>query len=534
MNTLRCLIAGTFFSAFWCLGVFILLPRMEAKLSKAAREALSAQQTLASRLGHVQADFNGQVAHLTGQVRCLQDKVAIEATVRDRVHAPTLIASNLGWTLNPVSAIRNEIEISPYPPGWILLASNGSKAKLYGEAASDFEARDLALSIMESWSAKGGNVTSRVLVNSEDHDESPDISATLGSLPPPSSNVELHLARIGERWQKLALAEGDTSLRHQAAALGVKGELWEKDLAPLVAALRRDHIQATEHAKQNARLEKLPLGHLFIAARGAHLILKGEVGSDTIKRALLDEAIHVFTAHRIQDDIRVNAERRPIGGFDPLTTALLPTRDAAEEKAFYLGISGQDWLPLDWRGSPKEPSWKEKLPPDLDPALLHGDNAQLIEFLQGSDVNLQPITRTRPAFIVLALVGKKALVSGQIAEPALHAQFVAAVKAAYAPGVVTMADFFVVNGLCQPSHEVLHTAKSLPVRGTKPLLAFARPGGSWQVREVTPALVEPGALAKSGLLPQDISPNLVEEAAADTLEQLRALIFHQSTLSPAR
>ncbi|MFM7605148.1 MAG: hypothetical protein ACKO8Z_08095, partial [Prosthecobacter sp.] len=268
---------------------------MEAKLSAAAREALRAEQTLVNRIGHVQADFHGQAVHLKGEVRCLQDKLTIEATVRNCVHASTLIASNLGWALNPVSAIRNEIQIAPFPPGWILLAANGNRATLYVEAASDCEARDLALSIMENWSAKGGNITSRLSVNSEDHDESADISATLGGLPSPSANVELHLARIGERWQKLALAEGDTSLRDQAAALGFKGELWKKDLAPLIAALRKDHIQATEYAKQNARLEKLPLGHLFIAARGRHLILKGEVGSATLKHALLDQAIHVFT-----------------------------------------------------------------------------------------------------------------------------------------------------------------------------------------------------------------------------------------------
>jgi hypothetical protein len=326
----------------------------------------------------------------------------------------------------------------------------------------------------------------------------------------------------------MKLSEGDDALRDQAAELGVKEEQWKKDIAPLLATLRKDNVSATEQAKQSAALEKLPLGHLLIAVRDQRILLRGEVGSAAIKRALLDEALEIFPARRIHDDIRVNAARRPIADFGPFTTALLPASDAEEEKAFHLGISGQAWLPLDWRGSREEASWKGKLPEGLDPALLREDNALLIDFLQGSDANMPPIARTQPAFIMLALIGNKALLSGQIAEPSLHAQLIAAVKTAYAPGVVTEADSFAVRGHCQPSDDVLHTAKSLPPRGDKPQLAFATPGGTWEVREVTPALIEPGALAKSGLLPEDIPANLIEEAAADTLEQLRALLRPKS------
>jgi hypothetical protein len=70
-----------------------------------------------------------------------------------------MIASGLGQTLNPVSAVHNDIEIVPFPPGWMLLAAHGAKATLLGEAATEFEARDLARSIKESWSAKGGSVS---------------------------------------------------------------------------------------------------------------------------------------------------------------------------------------------------------------------------------------------------------------------------------------------------------------------------------------------------------------------------------------
>lgn len=154
----------------------------------------------------------------------------------------------------------------------------------------------------------------------------------------------------------------------------------------------------------------------FIAVRISASFSVAKWAASPSKR-LLDEALEVFPTRRIHDDIRVNAARRPVADFGPFTTALLPASDAEEEKAFHLGISGQAWLPLDWRGSREEPSWKEKLLEGLDPSLILADNTLLIDFLQGSDANMPPIARTQPAFIVLALIGNKALLSGQIAEP---------------------------------------------------------------------------------------------------------------------
>ena len=117
MKPVRCLLAAAVFAAFWCAGAFVLLPRMEAKLATAAREALAMQQTLVKRLDKVQTAFQGQIAHLTGQVRSVQDKLTIEAAVHDHVRAPTMIVSGFGQTLNPVAAVKNDIEIVPFPPG---------------------------------------------------------------------------------------------------------------------------------------------------------------------------------------------------------------------------------------------------------------------------------------------------------------------------------------------------------------------------------------------------------------------------------
>ena len=62
MTFTRWIIATATFAACWCVGAFALLPRMEAKLARAADEALTSQLTLTGRLDRVQVLFEGQTA----------------------------------------------------------------------------------------------------------------------------------------------------------------------------------------------------------------------------------------------------------------------------------------------------------------------------------------------------------------------------------------------------------------------------------------------------------------------------------------
>ena len=128
MNRARSLVLAAVFAAFWCTGAFFLLPRMENKLRDSAARALSAQHTLAGRLDRLQVSFEGQTARLTGLVRTVQDRQIAEVTLRDFVRAPATLAPGFSSGLNPVDAVRNELEIAPFPAGWMLLASDGARA----------------------------------------------------------------------------------------------------------------------------------------------------------------------------------------------------------------------------------------------------------------------------------------------------------------------------------------------------------------------------------------------------------------------
>jgi hypothetical protein len=524
MNAARWITAAALFAAFWCAGAYGLLPRMEKKLERTAQEALAAQNTLTGRLDRVQVLFEGQTARLQGKVRAAQDQLIIRSTIENLVRAPTLVLPAAGRRLNPVAAVQDVIEISPYPPGWMLLASDGPKARLIGTAATDVEGRDLVNAVADRWSSQGGQARGELRASLDDHDEAADVSATLASIPAPPENAPHHvgawLARLGGRFEPLKLGADDAALRDQAERAGVQDSEWQKSVLPLIQELRAAQKAATARESEAMRLAALPPGHLFLAVRDQRVLLAGAVGSAAVKRALLDEALGVFATRRVHDAIRVDDARRPAADFPPLTTALLPA-SSAEAKSFHLAISGHAWQPLDWRGGRDDTSWKEPLPQDLDAALLRQDNAMLIEWLQGGADPMPVLTRTQPAFAVLVVSGKKVFLCGQIAEPALHAQLVSAARQVYAPGFVIHADAFAIRAHCETSADLIHTAKSLPPPTDAPFIALARPGEIWSVLPATPALLAPGALGKSSLIPAGLPPNLVEEASAEALEELR-------------
>ena len=147
MNRERWIVSAVTLSGLWLLGALLVLPGMEKSLQKAAWAQLDGQPQLSERLGRVTLSFDGQEARLGGEVRSSRDRNGIEAAAREQVRAPAAFAAGMSLRFNPVASIRNEIELAPYPPGWLLLATEGANARLTGSAASEFEARDLSRSI---------------------------------------------------------------------------------------------------------------------------------------------------------------------------------------------------------------------------------------------------------------------------------------------------------------------------------------------------------------------------------------------------
>ncbi len=425
MTRARWLLSAASLFALWLVGALVCVPRLQRDLETATQGMLSEQAALLKRLGGLHLAFDGQQAQLSGSVRTLQDRSAIEAAVQDLVRAPVPWSAGLGRHLNPVSSVHSEIEVVPYPPGWLLLAANGAHARLLGTAANAYEARDLARSVQESWSEQGGMTEGMPDADTDSHDEAANVSATLRAVPAPQPTAQAYLARIGQSWKDLALNKTDTELLAEARALGVSEAEWEQHVLPALHELRDTLQQQRQTQAENERLARLPPGHLFIAVRDQQIILRGEVGTAAMKREILEDALVTLAPRRLHDEIRVSAQRRPSGDFGPITTALLPEGHKTGGRSYFLSLSGGAWKPVDWQITASEQSWKQDLPPALGASMLQNDSAMLTNWLQGDDTNSPaPSLTMEPAFISLALFDAKAILSGQVAEEAVRAQLI--------------------------------------------------------------------------------------------------------------
>jgi len=525
MTRARWILSAASLFALWLIGALYCVPRLQRDLETGAQEVLAGQPALSKRLGGLHLVFDGQQAHLTGSVRTPQDRSLIETAMHEQVRVPTPLSAFLGRHLNPVSGVQNEIEVVPYPPGWLLLATNGAHARLLGTAANEFEARDLAHSVQENWSTRGGTTEGMPDTDADQHDEAASVSATLRTLPAPQSSVQASLTRIGQSWKALTLSKSDADLLAEARALGVSEAEWQQQVLPTLQELRSTLQQQQLAQAESQRLAGLPAGYLFIAVRDQQIILRGEVGSAAMKEEILNDALTAFAPRRLHDEIRVSAQRRPSGEFGPITTALLPEAGKAGGRSCFLSLSGDAWKPVDWQIATAEQSWKQSLPTGLDARPLQNDSAMVSNWLDGDDSHSPaPSQPTAPAFFAIALFGSKAIISGQMAEEAVRAQLIAAVRQAYRPQFVVISDQVHVRGNCEPSSNILHTLKSLPpppAASSAGIFAIAKPGSTWTLIPLTRKLVEAGGLAQSGLLPAGIPPAVVEDLASEAIEQLR-------------
>lgn len=478
----------------------------------------------------VQVSFSGCRALLEGRVRRAETRDHLAGLVRDQLRLPSL-----PW--NPVAGVTNRIEVVPYPAGWLLLAAAGPSARLLGCAASEAEARDTGRLLQDRWRAGGGRLDADLQTAPERFDEAPGLESTLRLPPVPAQPggdaAQLHLARLGGTWLRLALEAPNERLRQQAAAVGVSDADWRERVEPALAGLRR--FQQNERARlaERERQAKLPPPHVFLAARDRRLLVRGEVASLQHKRELLNALIAALPERRVLDDLRVNPERRNAAGFGPVPAELAALQ--ANGSFFAIGLPGQPWRALDRPDSSTSAPWTGRLPKDLPAELLAEDGRMAVQWLDGDAPGIPRLTAPpQPTFLTLVLLPDKVILAGQVAAEAHRLQLVEAARRTYGPRAELLTDGLLARGSCAAVPEVEHTARSFPpLPGPKAaaILGFAHPGQAWRSRPADAALLQPGALARSGLLEIDFPVSMVEETLAEAFDHLRQ--FWRSGPSPA-
>ena len=525
MTRARWFIAGSWLLLFWLLAGAVWGPMLERRL---ARQALSLTETVQTGYPAVAVSFSGQQAQVIGRVRHEAERREIVAKLAKDMRTP-------GWLsggLNPVTGVRDDLEIAPYPAGWLLLAGQGERGRLLGRLASEYEARDVGRLMEDLWAKAGGRLVPDVLVDPTRFDEAPGITKTLDDLPSPrphegGDGAQVQVASLGGGWERLTLDAADDLLREKLKTYPITEDEWQQVVKPTLDQMRRYQTEERARIAEAERQAKLAPPHVFLAGRDQRVLLRGEVASLKIKRELLNTVIAAFPEWRVLDDLRVNARRRTVAEFGPITTALLPlSQEAGADKSLALGLSGAAWAFVDWQVGETDQPWKKLLPPDLPPALLQEDSHMVTQWLQGSAQGIPTLPiPAQPSFLTLTLLPDKVILAGQLAEEPLRARLVDAVKNAYSVQTVIFSEALLARGTCAPTADVEQTVRSLPPlpkAGEPPVLAFARPGQVWKSLPATPALLEAGALARSPLLPADFPGAMAEDTfASEAYDHLR-------------
>jgi len=524
----RWLTALLFLAAFWAVGWWWLRPRLEQSVADRAWSVLNSDPALQRRVSAVRIEPAGQTLSLRGEVRSSADRRA----VRELVGAGVRVSVMGGWLgsgdWNPVAAVVDDLDVVPLPAGWAALNVRGRDAMLLTIAATDAEAVAWEGLAQDRWRAAAGKIKTSVLVDADRFDETSDLNATLEGLKRVAEHADgdggLWVARLGKGWQRVDLSGSEAAVRARVMELGVSAVDWEKVLQAEVSGTRVAYQRALAARKERERLAALPPGHVFLAARGDKLMLRGAVGSKEEKNSLLANVLAAFPARRIIEEVRVDAGRRPFGGFGVLSEDFLADH-AAHGKTFALGLPGQEWIPTDWEVGRDAQPWKTSLPKELTSAMVQEDSAALIDWLQGASATFPDFPAPAPIpFFTLTLFDGKAVVGGTVAEEAVRAQVVAAVRRVYSAGWV-VEDQVRVDGTTGNAGAVFHTVRSLPRPpglGESWLVAFARPGEEWRSVPVTVEFLEPGGVVRTDLVPPDMPAGAVVESLEDVIERMRA------------
>ncbi len=527
MTRVRWLIAGFWLLAFWLLAGVIVAPALQRHLEAQASAVLKVKPT---GYESVQVHFDGQRAILTGRVRDESQRAQILSAAEKEVRGRGPFSAKL----NPVQQVVDGLKIVPYPPGWLLLAANGTRGQLLGAAATEFESRDLYHLIQDRWSTLNGRIESKLKAFPELHDEAPDLKQTLAQIPLPDErdggdSAQIQIASLGGPWLRLLPDAKNDRLMEQSLAIGIPLQEWEKSVLPLIQNVRRYQSEQRSRAEENARQAKLPPPHLFIAARENRLLVRGETATVGIKREILNALIISFPEWRVIDDVRINSERRAIFDFGPITTALLPdplNQDSITKgKSLMLGLSGNAWKPVEWIVGADAQPWKEDLPKDLPARLLQDDHRMVIGWLQGETKGIPNLPiRAQPSFLTLTLLPDKVILAGQLAEESLHAQLVQAARQKYSSQAIVISDSLLIRGTCAPSTDIQQTLRSLPPlpeADSAGSLAFTLPGLVWKSTPANSGIDQAGAVAKSGILPKDFPAAMAEDTFWDGFDHLR-------------
>lgn len=510
-------IAITLWAGLMLLGWAVWAARIEKTLESAAREVLRSHAS-ARHLKSVEVSFDGQEAVLTGKVH----KAAMRGLAAQIVGAELRRATGIGTSFNPVTSVRNQIEIESLPPGWLALVLDGDRIHLLGLTASDDE-KEAVSEMAEKLLVKPGvNFRETVQVDEQMVGASENFDVTLASLPERirvlDGKAVVLTARLGEEWRTHE-PDAEGALKELLLSYGVDQSGWDKDIAPSLRMAQQRRAAQRHEAEQDARLAKLPPPHVILAIRGGDVVLQGEVGAASLKTQLIEATLRACAGMKVIDRLRVSAERRP--KVDAATTLSFfpPISDASRTGLIAVAVPGGEWKMIGMPASDVAASVIASLPRDIDARLVESDARSVARWF--ADTSPDPGAPIKPG-ITLAVFADRAWLRGQVAEESSRSQILAAARKAYPTHVLVQ--FIRLNARCTPVEEALPTARSFPpapAADAPGIIAFAVPGEAWKSALVTDAIFAPDGIEKSGILPSGFPAQAAVDEFSEALDALR-------------
>jgi osmotically-inducible protein OsmY len=516
-------IAIALWAALMLLGRFVWSGRIESSLEMLARQTLESHpESLQFKDVHV--EFEGQTAVLTGQVNKGAARGLVENIVRQELRKPSLF----GGKLNPVASVRNQIDIEPLPPGWLVLWVSKERADLSGVIGSQDELEELTASVKKKCDKPGRQFQSTLRVDSDRFGAGGDLESTLTDLDREMTSVDPKgrglVSQVGSTWSPLPLSD----LGEMKSALAQKGMVesdWIQNIQGLAKAASEKWETNVREEMEAARRGKLPLPHVFLASKGESVLVQGIVGTAELKTLIIDAALKAYPEKKVVDQISISTNRRPVVDVSTLLLFFPTPTTASGGKQLAFGMPGEGWKIADMASGDLEAAITSVIPKGIETTLVNADQAAVVKWIQAAD---EEKAATLKPYLTLAIFGSRVWLRGEVAEEATRSQIVEAVRRTYPNHLLVQ--YIRLNPRCMPADGPLQTALSLPVApeaGSAGILAFAVPGEVWRKVEVTPALLEPNGVSRSGIVP---AGPLFQIAAEDFSEALDALKNHQLQL----
>ena len=490
-----------------------------------------AQQTLAkhpeaTRLSGVQVTFQGQDAHLTGKVRHGPMRALAEQIVRENLRSP----NRLSGSLNPVATVQNDIMIEPLPPGWLILATTPERVDLLGTTGSEVERDEIVKAVKTQCAQPGREFHSLLRVDDQTVEPSHQLEQTLSDLERAVRTADPKgaaiTAQVGDVWRNLYISDLASS-RSLLVDYGINNTEWGQAILPVLTRAQKSWEDRNNAELEAARQAKLPQPHLYLGFKGDSVLVRGIVGTQALKTQIIEAALKAYPQKRVIDQVSISTNRRPV--VDATTILLFFPVPPPDEKTrqFAFAVPEQGWKTAPVPMNDFDTVAAGMVPKGFEPSLIEADQAALLKWLETKEDVVIP---TLKPYLTLAVFGGRVWLRGEVAEEATRTQIVEAVRRAYPNHLLVQ--FVRLNPKSTPTEGPLQTALSLPPApdSTSPgILGFVVPGEIWRTVEVTPALLEPNGVSRSGLVPAGPAFQIAAEDFSEALDALRGHLLQTKT-----